>query len=198
VIIQIRGCNGSGKSTIIRKLLRAYGKNPRWAKINGKRKIVGYRLSRMSQRTYVIGAYETPTGGCDVFPTVSAVERWVEHFAKKGNVVFEGAMISTLTGRFVALARKMQSRRDCHAHRFIFAVLDTPLHKCRRRIEKRQAKSGRKNSKGTRPFGTDRAMQRYRGSMISSPKSLKREGMDVRVLNHKKAVRRIVHWLGEE
>jgi AAA domain-containing protein len=188
MIIMIRGCNGSGKTTIIRKLMKKFRANQI---IKGAR-IVGYRLQDTKHCTYIVGRYETPTGGCDGFKTVADVEDWVTYFAGKGNVIFEGAMISTLTGRFVALAQKLEE------HKFIFAVLDTPLEKCRQRIEKRQKKNGRKNSKGARPFGTKRAMQRYRGSMTSSPKFLRREGMDVRRLPHKKAFKRILKWLGEK
>jgi hypothetical protein len=97
-------------------------------------------------------------------------------------------MISTIAGRWAALAKSMP---ECQ---FIFLVLDTPLERCLKRIKKRREAKG--NFKPFNPKPSN--LKHYTEARYSSPENLRRLGMDVRVVRHKKAYEYILQLLGEK
>jgi hypothetical protein len=75
MIINLRGCNGSGKTTIVRRFLdrlpsRAFG--PR------ADRPLGYGVDAtewgVTRPVYVVGSYENACGGADVDPRRAAAE----------------------------------------------------------------------------------------------------------------------------
>ena len=181
-VINIRGTNGSGKSTIVMKLLKKFGAEP----IVKDGKVRAYKINKKTP-IYVLGRYETPTGGCDTIRTQDEVSNGVRELMDKmdGDVIFEGLLISGMHSRWVELAH---SRPNSH---FIFAVLDTPLKKCIKRVLKRRKEKGNK-----KPFNPKTLIAKHK-AVQSSAIALKKAKLDVRVLPHKKPVKTILKWLGE-
>lgn len=192
-VVNIRGTNGSGKSTLVRKLLARKGKK---ALRNKNGKIWAYRLRGMKHRTYVLGPYKPNTGGgCDHLCSVKINEgvktfdficEAIRKLNKKGNVIFEGAIISTVAGRWADLAH------DLRPTKFIFAELDTPLKRCIKRVIKRRRAKG-----NDAEFDPAKSMTGKFRAVQSSGEMLRMGGMDVRTLPHKKGANTILRWLGE-
>lgn len=190
MIINVRGTNGSGKSTVIFHLIKKFGATPLrqiFVTPGGKEivKIWAYRL-HCNPPLYVVGRYETPTGGCDALPGSDFVTECIRKLAPRGDVIFEGLIATGIYGRWVALAKELKT------HRFIFAVLDTPLKKCIKRVVSRRAKRGQHDQ-----LDPTNLLLKHR-AVVSSKKALTRDGMDVRDLPYKHAVSTILKWKPRE
>ena len=127
MLVNVRGANGSGKSTTVRYLLDKYGNTDKieqlgWRK-NGP-KVVGYRLHG---NLIVAGRYEYyQMGGLDGFKYAKMWEELLPGLAKEADhLVFESVIISGNVGR----ARDLANQHPC-----IFAFMDTPLETCIERI----------------------------------------------------------------
>lgn len=179
-VINIRGCNGSGKSTAVVRLMKRLGVKKKLRDSAGK--VWAYKL-RSEPPTYVLGRYETACGGCDTIKTLDLVCARVWHLQQFGNVVFEGVIISTVGQRWVDLAHDCQSK-------FIFGILDTPLKRCIRRVYRRREKKG---TGGT--FKKKLVSDKYKVVHHGSRDILKAGGMDVRLLPHRKPVKTLLKWL---
>jgi hypothetical protein len=181
VVINIRGTNSSGKSTIVRKMMDKFSAKPAFT---DKRKIWAYEVW-FEPRFWVLGDYTKPLGGCDGIRTIPEVMSHVKHLAtNNGNVLFEGILVSILAEPWIELAKSMT---DTH---FIFATLDTPLEKCIRRAEKRKEKV--KNAS----CNPDYIRAKYQ-AVQETHEILKKAKLDVRRLSHTHATQTLINWLLE-
>lgn len=140
--VNLRGTSGSGKTTIVRNILMQQG----WHTINAQGKIWGYANPEL--RWIIIGSYENTCGGCDTIRTQQEVEDRIEYCLNQGyNVLFEGLLISTLTSRWLELAKRVSDRANV-----LFYYLDTPIEECLRRIDLRRKSAG--NFKELNPKNT--------------------------------------------
>lgn len=131
MILNIRGPSGSGKSTAVRQFLKCYGNEKMFDTVNGKTRLVGYRIpakengGQSQNDIYLLGSYETACGGCDKLTggggSTDLVESMVSDYSKKGHVIFEGLLISTLD-RWIEFAK--------HHEGFRVYYMDTPLDQC--------------------------------------------------------------------
>lgn len=126
-VINIRGTSGSGKSTCVRGVMDHYGSEDLK---NGRGEAVGHVCGSVNLR--IVGRYDTPCGGCDAIKTQDEINVLVQRYARQGNVIFEGLLVSGITERYAELARSTKS-----AH-FIFAFLDTPADVCVSRVSQRR------------------------------------------------------------
>jgi gluconate kinase len=136
VIVNIRGTNGSGKSTIARTFLQRRPYTEVFGALGLKRP-EAYMVRLPSCFLYVIGPYQTATGGVDAMPLssddlVKMLERYYRRCTSNtpGHLLFEGVVISTYfgaVGEFLAY-----HRRDAKV-----VYLDTPLETCLASISKR-------------------------------------------------------------
>jgi hypothetical protein len=205
MVLNIRGTNGSGKSHLVHRLLKEYGAIP----LGDGKKINAYRLENTN--VYIVGRYETPTGGCDTIIDINDVNKYIKALAKRGHVVFEGLVATGIAGRWIELARSMPRIK------WIFLTLDTPLKKCIRRVEERRRARGElkpMSSAGAAKMrdareGTLLARARDAGidprnvnivakaqAVRTSHLFLGKEGMDVRYINHERAYEIIKDLLG--
>jgi cytidylate kinase len=134
MIINIRGTSGSGKSTLARQVIDHYKCVPLFQAGPRGDNQTGYLDGQ--RRTFVVGRYTTPCGGCDTIGTQLEVEQRVEAaFDLALNVVFEGLLISTITDRWLRFAAKYPGH-------FTFAYLTTPIEVCVKRIKERRLEKG--------------------------------------------------------
>jgi hypothetical protein len=168
-IINIRGCNGSGKTTLVKKFIKTMGAKPLY--FPDKEKIQGYQVF-FEPEVYVLGRYEKRLDGCDTYGTIEAVAQGVRDFADKGNVLFEGILVSILTKPWIKLA---QSLPNTH---FIFATLDTPADLCVERVRDRRKKMGIKGH-----YNPKNLLNKYK-AVWHAHEVLKAAGMDARKLRY--------------
>ena len=106
MIINVRGTSGSGKSTVVRKIIDLF---PRKCaiKVPNRKRPLCYVLNR-DEANYrpllVVGHYETPCGGCDTILSINAAYDIVREGHSKGlDVLFEGLLLSADIRRTQAL-----------------------------------------------------------------------------------------------
>ena len=110
MIISIRGTSGSGKSTIVRRVMDLY--QFKVAKfIEGRKQPISYELFNEgdsdSLPLAVIGHYESPCGGCDTIHEFDDVFKYVRQAQEDGfHVLFEGVLLYCEIPRTIALAQE--------------------------------------------------------------------------------------------
>ena len=142
MILNLRGINGSGKTTLVRELMEHFGPtepillpNPKERKDGTHpEKIMGYRLFGWEgdRPLRVFGNYENVCGGLDNLAgvnwdwIVAQILKWED----QGHVIVEGAIASTLWGRWAQITEE--------AHRpFVWTFLDTSFEQCLANIQVR-------------------------------------------------------------
>ena len=182
MIINVRGTHGSGKSTIALELIKKYKGQPI---IGPKQKPDGYLLYllELTKPLYVIGPYATACGGCDAVQPYNLIWPRVLAYAKKGHVLFEGALVSSSVGE---IGRAMATRKDC-----VVAFMDTPLEVCLERIRQRRLKKG-----DTRPLDPKNTASKHHAVEVSRPK-LEALGLRCVTINYKKATKQVLEILFE-
>jgi hypothetical protein len=138
VIINIRGTNGSGKTTIVKKFLKfphseLYG-------VLGVKRPEAYKvdLGKGAKRPlFVIGSYQSATGGMDALP-LSATEQvgLLIKYQKLGHVLFEGVVISTYYGA-------VGDWLAAHRQEALVIFLNTSLEVCLDSIKTRTGEASR-------------------------------------------------------
>lgn len=182
MILNIRSTHGGGKSTIVLNILKKYKNVPLGT---GKRP-EGYKvtvLPELRKPLFVVGPYATACGGCDAVQPYDLIWPRVLEYAKKGHVLFEGALVSSSVGE---IGRAMAQRKDC-----VVCFLDTPIDVCLARIAARRAARG-----DERPLNPHNTMVKHTAVERSRPK-LEALGLRCVTLHYKKATKELLEVLFE-
>lgn len=172
MIIDIRGTHGSGKSTLVRLLLRKYGGGvPILDDYTGEH--LGYSLPEIN--CGVIAKYTQYGGGCDGVKNADEIVRRVRLFAKQfSRVVLEGILVSHTYTRYANLAAEFAPGE----YRFLF--LNTPLEKCIERVERRRLAKG-----NTKPLNPKNIKKDYRVVWENLRRRAIAAGLNVQEVNWK-------------
>lgn len=165
-IINIRGTSGSGKSTIVRKLMECYGSKGKVME-DGRKQPIGYICYREGGKRplAVIGHYETACGGCDTIPKMERIYELVRKAHDNGmDVVFEGLLISADVNRTAAL--------HTDGLPLLVIALTTPLAECIDSINKRRWT----RNPDLPPVKTKNTESKYKG-VAKSMERLKAQGV---------------------
>ncbi len=169
MIINIRGTSGSGKSHLVREVMKLYSRKSRiMAKTEMKRKQpLGYLLQRDDRKALVvIGHYETPCGGCDTIQKMDEIFDMMEK--AEGvliDVIYEGLLLAADVKRAAALH---------HSGKKLHVIgLDTDIDTCLASInDRRLVRMGDKYT----PVATKNTISKARGVILSMTK-LTKEGI---------------------
>ena len=186
-IVNIRGCNGSGKTTIVRQFLT---KLPTEAlSVKGGRP-AGYRVNAWSWGlkipVYVVGSYENTCGGADGIKTQEEIADRVVKAHGYGHVLVEGLLMSKSSnnGHVAPILKE---------HGAIFAFLDTPWDVCLERVLARRAAAG-----NDKPFDPEKTMKTaYEQCHRSAELLTEAGGYDVRWLDWRDPVTGVMGYLME-
>ena len=189
VAINIRGTGGSGKSYLVHKLLDTYKHKRIVRKVEGKKpKIIAYYISEF--HLYIIGSYKMLSGGCDAFGgkgrTLKTIET-IEKYARKGNVLYEGYLVSRTWGRYKDLSDRLDNP--------LWIFLDTPVDVCLDRVlERRRAKG---NLKPLNPSVKEH-VDTTRKLCIGHQRHCKAAKIRYEMLNYKKAYKQFLEIIKRE
>lgn len=177
-IINLRGTNGSGKSTVAFKLIAEGSIDERLAEYQtpkgAQRFVMGYRVPSLN--LIVVGKYETVCGGCDGIHTQDLIKEAVINAAGVAkNVLFEGVIVSTLFSGYLELSRKLSAEIG---QGLTWAYLDTPLEVCLARIYKRN---------GGKPIKEELVEAKIR-SIEATARKASEAGEIVKTIRHKRAM----------
>ena len=135
MIINLRGCYGSGKTTAVRTLMEG-----RAVEIieGSKHRPEAYLL--LEWNLAILGDYSgTKTAtGADSIKDIRGLEALVRRYARRYHVFFEGAHISGMYGRWLRLSREAGSGQ------YLWLFLDTPYEVCWERVSQRRGKPMKK------------------------------------------------------
>lgn len=132
MIINLRGANGSGKSTIVKALLDSYPHKSCYG-VLGPRLPEAYNIAlpKRNRPLHLLGPYLTPTGGMDVVQPYDLIPGLISKYAVKGDVIFEGVLISKSKG---AVGEHLEQ----WGKNAVLVFLDTPLDVCIASVQKRR------------------------------------------------------------
>jgi hypothetical protein len=143
IILNVRGTNASGKTTLVRSLLQTP------APVGTFHTVPFGRGSHPAGPTIVLGSYASrdggwaKTGGMDKVRTQDEAEMSVrlaaQHLREEcrgGIVAFEGLLISGLFQRWMDLDLALSRA----GHQYVWAFMDTPLEVCYARVRSRSGK----------------------------------------------------------
>ena len=188
-ILNIRGCNGSGKSWIVRELMKETEAEPLYGEPEAGRllgRIIGYRGVYNKTPIFFVGSYEVMSGGADAvmkhFGGLDKVCELVREFAGRGHVLFEGFIVSGLFSRFYDLSKEVGGITWCY--------MDTPLSVCYERIEKRNREKGASAGR-IRPSAGTRHVEAKFNQAESTKRKFKEEGEEIVIINYKRPMRAI-------
>lgn len=143
-VINIRGCNGSGKSTVVQAILAVGRARPIFGACGpGRPEAYELVLPQVAKSVYVLGSYLTPVGGCDRLGSADLVKDLVLKYQPQGHVLFEGLIISDYYG-------KLCEALEPFGNQVAVIFLNTPLEVCLERLHERQTAGkarGEKNVK---------------------------------------------------
>lgn len=184
MICQIRGTSGSGKSTVMRKVIDLMGD---WnsVKVDGRKQPLYYRSASEWPDTVVLGHYESPCGGCDTIGSARVVYDLIlsaEVSAHSQHVLCEGLLLSEDVKWTTELHKLVKDRL-----RVLF--LTTPLERCLSQIGKRRADAG--NDKPLNPANTSNRVRTIERARVK----LTEAGVYCRRCSADQAPGIILNWL---
>jgi thymidylate kinase len=185
VIVSIRGTHGSGKSTIVKKIIERYKGMALSPNVKGR--CEGYMMDLPGVGTLaVIGSYHNACGGCDGIQPYSLILDRIREYAHHSNhVLFEGALVSSSYGSVGHLMNEYSPDST-------FAFLDTPVEECLRRIKERRAAKG-----NFEPLNPKNTVVKHDNVHRTKAQMLKL-GSSVRIvdIDHTKAVKGVMALFG--
>jgi hypothetical protein len=184
-IVSLRGTHGSGKSSVVFKILQKYPHYPSPLKDSkGKPEAIIVRLPN-SDTVYVVGRYDTACGGCDGIQPYSEIWPRIDHGASTiRHVLFEGALVSSSYG---SIGRNSEAYGD----KVVFAFLDTPIETCLKRIAQRRAAKG-----NFEPVNPDNTVGKYNSIERSIAKIRDEFKRQVVIIDHNKPVTGVMKLFG--
>ncbi len=181
MIINIRGSSGSGKSTVIRKLMSEYGTVAQYGMLGPKRP-EAYQLRDLHDidDTFILGPYLSNCGGCDAIGSMDKLLKLLYKYNARGHVIFEGLIISSMYG-------SIGEALEPFGRNALIAFLSTSEARCRAQLVKRQESGRAKGDKSFERhyFGTQKVKARMRADGI----------LRVEDLDPDRAVEQVTKWL---
>lgn len=135
-LVNIRGCNGSGKSTIPIMMMNTdpYTFEVVW-EVDGKERVIATVFP--SYKWAALGHYHSKCGGMDSMKTTDEIKAAVKAlWAVDYNLIMEGIMASTVRQTYIDLFSELRSTQPVHRDIIIFNLLP-PLSVCLKRIQER-------------------------------------------------------------
>lgn len=181
-LVNVRGCNGSGKSTIPLQLLST----------DGQAFILTFegrdRATVFPQHGFIaMGTYRTKTGGLDQFrnnaETFNVLEKlWKLPFS----ILMEGVISSTIFSTYANLFKELEKRNNPKRNIFIINLLP-PLEVCLERIKQRSPENFHK-------IKQDQVESKWRTVQRNAEK-FKKEGLNsIVVSNENVDIEDTVNW----
>lgn len=171
-VVNLKGCNGSGKSTIPMQLLARSKQALYLTASKDDKRPVGVYVPQL--RVVILGLYSPGVncGGCDALGNTQIVKELLKLLWKKDvHIMYEGVIVGDIRSTFYEL---MIAFNTVHERIPSFCFMNTPLKTCLERIQKRN---------GGKVINEDLVRQKYRNSCVQFKYYLEAGDIDVKLLN---------------
>lgn len=152
-VIKLGGVNGSGKTSVARKVITLANAEVRLFELRSGAMTKVYNGEYEDVPVIVLGSYENTCGGMDTIGDKEDRLNLVADTAKKwkGLILFEGLITGKTYGALGALSEQHVKRK---AGRWLYAFMDTPFEVSTARVLQRRLEAG-----NTKPFDPERTMR---------------------------------------
>ena len=152
LIINLKGCNGSGKSTIPQMMIESEGENAVLITISKEDKLPVATFCP-TYNTVILGRYFTACGGCDTLIPSQVQEIIKKLWLKDVHILFEGVIVGDIKSTFYNLMREC---REVSPRIVEFCFMGTPFKTCLKRVSLRN---------GGKPVKVEQIRQKYRNAV---------------------------------
>jgi predicted ABC-type ATPase len=167
--INIKGCNGSGKSTIPIRMIDQEKGHVYLTTRQDDKKPVATILPVMG--VVIFGSYLTNCGGCDALPDTKKVQELLKDlWTKDIHIIYEGVIVGDIYSTFKDI---MVAFNEVWPREVSFCFMGTKFKECLRRIQGRN---------GGKPINEELVRQKYKNSLRHIT-GYAEEGLDCKVLD---------------
>lgn len=138
LIVNIRGCNGSGKSTIPMGMMDDPDMYVVYKHIPNRKSKIGIATVFPSYGWVALGTYFNKTGGMDCLPNNEVIQKTFWYVLKKYpdyDMLLEGVIASTISSTYINLFKEAEERYP--DRKVVVLSFNTPVDVCLERIYKR-------------------------------------------------------------
>lgn len=178
-VIQIRGTSGSGKTFVMREVMK-YFLYRTAVYTEGRRNPLYYALD---ESVAALGSYESTCGGCDNIGSARAVFELIQRVEK------ERPQTKVILAEGLLLSEDSKWTKQLEAPRIVF--LTTELERCLRQVENRRNAAG--NEKPLNPANTTNRV----GVIERARVKLLEYGITCRRVPSEQAPKLILQWIKE-
>lgn len=169
-VINLKGCNGSGKSTIPLRMIQSDKQTVLLTVSKDDKKPVATFCPTYG--VVWLGTYLVKCGGCDSLGDTQVVKQLLKLLWKKNvHIAYEGVIVGDIRSTFYEI---MQAFREVHPREVCFCFMGTPLKECLRRIQIRN---------GGKEINEDLVKGKYRNSVKQLRYYLEQGDVNCSVLN---------------
>lgn len=170
--INLKGCNGSGKSTIPMQMISSEPNSVFLTAAIGDTKPCGIYVPTTD--TVILGTYMTACGGCDGLGNTQIVKQLLVQLWKKDvHIIYEGVIVGDIRSTFYEL---MVGFNTVHERNLSFCFMGTRLSECLKRIQVRN---------GGKEINEELVRGKYRNSQTQLRYYLEQGDIDCQVLDTK-------------
>lgn len=137
LLVNIRGTNGSGKSTVPIKMMNDPDKYTIEKKIEGRKKPKTILTVFPTYGWVALGSYENKTGGLDVIPSNKTTRKILWYALKKFpeyDILMEGIIASTIRSTYIKIFHEIEREFD---RKVIVLSFTPPVDICIKRVKQR-------------------------------------------------------------
>lgn len=177
-VVKIGGCNGSGKTSLVRALM-----GDDWKVTMGPRNrpvAYHYRYNEAT-RLILLGSYQNVCGGMDTISDKEDRLRLIKKYAaKRENIVFFEGLITGKTYGAIGDYSDTPAQKG----RWIYAFMDTPFEVCVERVLARRLAAAKDKGKEPLPFDPERTMRPTFRAVESVQRKAREQGHKIHIINH--------------
>lgn len=170
LIVNIRGCNGSGKSTIPIGMLDDPYMKTVYKHIPGRKSKIGIATVFPSYGWVALGTYFNKTGGMDCLPNNEVIRKTFWYVLKKYpeyDILMEGVIASTISSTYINLFKEAEEKYP--ERKVVVLSFNTPVDVCLERIYKRNGGKPIKEAAVIQKWGmVQRAAKKFKDAGFST------------------------------
>lgn len=177
MIIQVRGTSGSGKSTVMRRIMASAHWQSEY--VIGRKRPLYYRSVESGMAdTVILGHYESACGGCDTIGSAKAVYELTMELKGRYPIILEEGLLLSEDVKWSSQLPDLK-----------VVYLTTPIEQCLSQIRSRRVEAG-----NDKPLNTENTIRRV-PVIERSRKKLVELGVYCQRATVDLAVKRILDWV---